>query len=272
MKRILPIVSSAVAVTGVILLGFNIFLEGRVNFTPPLVFLMLGGAFTILALTFSRQWIWANILYIPAMVLLALGIIFFLNVITNDWNSWAYAWLLILTGLGFGFVLTGRAMNWRKEFTLGGIGLIILGTSFFAIFGVIAGGKVIQIMAPVLLILGGLALRWLRPDAILPDRFARRFAPSPSVDNSTSEIAPLSSNSPVMQIPRADAPELVEPLSERELEVLRMIDLGLTNQEIAAQLVLAQSTVKTHINNIYGKLGVQTRTQAVKKSREMHII
>jgi LuxR family maltose regulon positive regulatory protein len=62
---------------------------------------------------------------------------------------------------------------------------------------------------------------------------------------------------------------LVEPLSPRELEVLQLIDQGLSNSEIAGQLVVAPSTVKTHINNIYGKLGVRTRLQALKRAEEL---
>jgi len=65
---------------------------------------------------------------------------------------------------------------------------------------------------------------------------------------------------------------LVEPLSERELEVLRLIADGFSNAEIASKLVIAQGTVKRHINNIYGKLGVASRTQAVARSRELGLL
>jgi len=65
---------------------------------------------------------------------------------------------------------------------------------------------------------------------------------------------------------------LVEPLSERELEVLRMIAEGLSNQEIADRLVVAPSTVKTHINNLYGKLGVNSRVQAATRARELNLL
>lgn len=61
--------------------------------------------------------------------------------------------------------------------------------------------------------------------------------------------------------------ELVEPLSERELEVLRYIAQGLTNQEIAQALFLSLYTVKSHARNIFSKLGVKNRTEAVSKSR-----
>jgi LuxR family maltose regulon positive regulatory protein len=65
---------------------------------------------------------------------------------------------------------------------------------------------------------------------------------------------------------------MAEPLSERELAVLRLIDQGLSNQEIADRLVVAVSTVKTHINNIYGKLGVASRTQALARAHEIKLL
>jgi LuxR family transcriptional regulator, maltose regulon positive regulatory protein len=71
---------------------------------------------------------------------------------------------------------------------------------------------------------------------------------------------------------RSDVQQLIEPLSERELEVLRLIADGYSNQEIAARLIVALSTIKTHINNIYGKLGVQSRTQALARARALHLL
>jgi LuxR family maltose regulon positive regulatory protein len=65
---------------------------------------------------------------------------------------------------------------------------------------------------------------------------------------------------------------LVEPLSERELEVLRLIGEGYSNQEIADKLVVALSTVKTHINNIYSKLDVTSRVQAVSHAQELNLL
>ncbi len=61
----------------------------------------------------------------------------------------------------------------------------------------------------------------------------------------------------------------VEPLTERELEILRLIADGCTNQEIAGRLVVTLHTVKKHSSNIFGKLGVSSRTQAVARARQL---
>jgi LuxR family maltose regulon positive regulatory protein len=65
---------------------------------------------------------------------------------------------------------------------------------------------------------------------------------------------------------------LIEPLSTRELEVLRCVAAGYSNQEIAQDLVIAVSTVKKHVNSIYGKLEVGNRTQAVARSKELGLL
>jgi LuxR family transcriptional regulator, maltose regulon positive regulatory protein len=59
------------------------------------------------------------------------------------------------------------------------------------------------------------------------------------------------------------------PLSERELDVLRYIAAGKSNQEIAREFVVAVSTIKTHVNNIFVKLGVHSRTQAIARARKL---
>lgn len=65
---------------------------------------------------------------------------------------------------------------------------------------------------------------------------------------------------------------LLEPLSERELEVLGLIAEGLSNEAIAHRLVLSLPTIKWHTSNIYGKLGVKNRTEAVYKARTLGIL
>jgi LuxR family maltose regulon positive regulatory protein len=84
---------------------------------------------------------------------------------------------------------------------------------------------------------------------------------------------------PVAEPEQADPPKsqalesvMVEPLSERELEVLQLISEGLTNPEIASRLFVSLNTVKAHTRNIYGKLNVHSRTQAIARSQELGLL
>jgi DNA-binding CsgD family transcriptional regulator len=63
-----------------------------------------------------------------------------------------------------------------------------------------------------------------------------------------------------------------EPLSRREIDVLRLVADGRSNQEIAQSLILALSTIKMHIKHIYGKLGVKNRVQAVAQARALGLL
>jgi len=70
----------------------------------------------------------------------------------------------------------------------------------------------------------------------------------------------------------ASQQNLVEPLSERELEILGVLATGASNREIANELFITEGTVKNHVTNILGKLGVRDRTQAALKAKDMGLI
>jgi ATP/maltotriose-dependent transcriptional regulator MalT len=82
----------------------------------------------------------------------------------------------------------------------------------------------------------------------------------------TASVALEDSPGPSMAQP------LVEPLSGRELEVLRLLAEGRSNQEIARDLFIAVGTVKTHVHNVCGKLAVANRTAAAARARELHLL
>lgn len=72
--------------------------------------------------------------------------------------------------------------------------------------------------------------------------------------------------------PPVQAPPQPHPLSDREVEIVRLLARGATNREIAAALVLAEGTVKNHLTNILGKLGARDRAQAALIARDLGII
>jgi LuxR family maltose regulon positive regulatory protein len=74
------------------------------------------------------------------------------------------------------------------------------------------------------------------------------------------------------EIVRIDHQELVEPITPREIQVLGLIALGLTNKEIGEELYLTVGTVKRHVTNLYGKLGVANRTEAVQRARKLQLL
>ena len=91
-------------------------------------------------------------------------------------------------------------------------------------------------------------------------------AARPGDDEAQEGTSPAAPSAPTPAQP------LLDPLTERELEVLRLIAAGLSNREIADRLVLALSTVKSYVNTIYSKLQVQSRTQAVARARALHLL
>ena len=64
----------------------------------------------------------------------------------------------------------------------------------------------------------------------------------------------------------------IEPLSQRELQILRLLKTRLTVVEIAGEIYVSVNTIKTHLKNIYSKLNVHTRNEAIQKAMEMHIL
>jgi len=83
---------------------------------------------------------------------------------------------------------------------------------------------------------------------------------------------PVSNTPPSPAVESARVEGVIEPLTERELEVLYLVATGASDQAIADELVLSKATVKTHLRNIYGKLRVGNRTQAIARARVLHLL
>jgi len=77
---------------------------------------------------------------------------------------------------------------------------------------------------------------------------------------------------PTHSVPSPQSSGLVEPLTTRELEVLRLLADGASNDEIARRLIISLGTVKKHVANVFGKLAAQSRTQAVARARALKLL
>ena len=92
--------------------------------------------------------------------------------------------------------------------------------------------------------------------------YAGKVLAAYNAEQATGSSAPQSPNTATPQ-------SLIEPLSQRELEVLHLIAQGFSNQEIATTLILALDTVKGHNRRIFDKLQVQRRTEAIARARAL---
>jgi DNA-binding CsgD family transcriptional regulator len=103
------------------------------------------------------------------------------------------------------------------------------------------------------------------PPVSEPDR--RPDAAGAAESAAAATAAPTPPGAP---LPRTGEP--LEPLSQRELEVLLMVATGRSNQEIAAELYVATGTVKAHLNNIFRKLEARSRLEAVTRARDLRLL
>jgi LuxR family maltose regulon positive regulatory protein len=71
---------------------------------------------------------------------------------------------------------------------------------------------------------------------------------------------------------RSDHGTVLEPLTKRELQILRMIDGGLSNRQLAQSLFVSEGTVKWHLHNLYNKLSVRSRSGAIAKARRLTLL
>jgi LuxR family maltose regulon positive regulatory protein len=98
----------------------------------------------------------------------------------------------------------------------------------------------------------------------------RKVGPTPYLDRVLAAFPKqYLASQPKRMAKQTPAQSLLEPLSERELQVLQLLAQGASNQEIAQELVIAVDTVKRHVHHILAKLGVQNRLQAVRQARKL---
>jgi LuxR family maltose regulon positive regulatory protein len=103
----------------------------------------------------------------------------------------------------------------------------------------------------------------------------RQAGPTPYIDTLLSAFPQQGKAQERQPKPVGERPKmqpLLDPLSERELEVLQLMARGALNQEIAQELVIVVDTVKRHVSHIFAKMGVNNRIQAVRQARELSLL
>jgi DNA-binding CsgD family transcriptional regulator len=154
-----------------------------------------------------------------------------------------FVWAVIVLGIALATAQEGAEQWWL---------VLVFGLATLAL--VIGGGYLLAAR-----LFGGPA----RPPAGQPDRGSG--AAGTAVRTAAAPAAPLPAPPPATGEP-------LEPLSQRELEVLRLVATGRSNQEIATELYVATGTVKAHLNNIFRKLEARSRIEAVTRARDLRLL
>jgi hypothetical protein len=153
------VVGTFLIAVGVIYLLINLIPGIDLGKTWPIIFFILAAGFYLPALLWQNARRGLAGLYIPGSIMLVLGLIFVYDVLTNDWASWAYAWLLITGGVGLGLTLASVLGEWGHGVSQTGIWMMAVSAGLFALFATIFGqNPIIKTLGPVVIILAGVLI------------------------------------------------------------------------------------------------------------------
>lgn len=150
----------ALITLGVLFLFLNLFSGFRIGGTWPAIFFILSAAFCVPAFLWPDHRQALAALFIPGAILLTLGFIFTFNVITGDWASWAYAWILIPGGVGLGMLMAGWYGQWGKVIVAIGTWMLLASLVFYSLFAALFGALIFKIIGPLVMVLAGGLLVW----------------------------------------------------------------------------------------------------------------
>lgn len=131
------------------------FADGK---TWPFIFIVLGGGFLLPALVWPNSREGLAGLYIPGMIFVVLGGIFLFNVLSGNWEVWAYAWILIPAAVGLGLYSGARVGSWHEDVRKTGSWMMLISAAVFAFFAAMFGNPMVKAIGAGFLILIGLGL------------------------------------------------------------------------------------------------------------------
>jgi hypothetical protein len=151
------VIGGILILLGAIFLACNLF---RIDFDRiwPMIFFIIGAGFCLPVLLMPAERKNLAGLLIPGTILFGLGVIFFYNTLTGDWESWAYIWALIPAAVGLGLLIASRVGGWGGETARVGLWMAIISTAVFLILAAFFGGRNFGAIGSILLIGLGLVL------------------------------------------------------------------------------------------------------------------
>ncbi len=144
-------------VIGAIFLFVNVF---RIDFGQvwPVIFFIIGAGFYLPVLLMPRERKNLAGLLVPGTILFGLGAIFFYNIFTNNWGSWAYIWALIPAAVGLGLLIAARVGDWGGDTMKVGFWMFVISTGVCLVLAAFFGGGNVGLIGAILLIALGVFL------------------------------------------------------------------------------------------------------------------
>ena len=156
-KRGSIVVGGILILIGAIFLFVNVF---RIDFGQvwPVIFFIIGAGFYLPVLLMPRDRSNLAGLLIPGTILFGLGAIFFYNILTDNWGSWAYIWTLIPASVGLGLLIAARVGNWGGDTMKVGFWMFVISTGVCLVLAAFFGGGNVGLIGAILLIVLGVFL------------------------------------------------------------------------------------------------------------------
>jgi hypothetical protein len=144
-------------IIGAIFLFVNVF---QINFGEiwPIIFFIIGAGFYLPVLLMPKERQGMAAFMIPGTIMFGMGSIFFFNILTDNWGSWAYIWTLIPASAGLGVLLAARVGNWGGDTMKVGFWMFVISTGVCLILAAFFGGGNAGLVGAVLLIVLGVFL------------------------------------------------------------------------------------------------------------------
>ena len=145
---------------GVIFLAFALIPGLSIGLAWPGIFFLLAAGFSLPVFLWPELRKGLAALFIPGAIFFALGLIFTYNVLSDDWVSWAYAWLLLVAGVGLGLALAAAFGGWGHSTRWVGLYMLSIATGIFGLFATLFGAPALKIIGALLVMLVGVLLLW----------------------------------------------------------------------------------------------------------------